>query len=107
MASRRTVCEPTTPLAPVTQIPAAPFCLARSVGLREDGAVHGVLAGYWLARPVAASGDWGLPVAQVFPDGKPQLWGNDRGGYEAPFDAVAAIKDRLAFYPDRVEIEVT
>ena len=27
--------------------------------------------------------------------------------YEAPFDAVAAIKDRLAFYPDRVEIEVT
>ena len=27
--------------------------------------------------------------------------------YEAPFDAVAAIKDRLAFYPDRVEIKVT
>ena len=27
--------------------------------------------------------------------------------YEAPFDAVAAIKDRLAFYPDRVEIELT
>jgi len=24
--------------------------------------------------------------------------------YEAPYDAVAAIKDRLAFYPDRVEI---
>ena len=28
--------------------------------------------------------------------------------YEAPFDAVAAIKDHVAFYPDRVEaIEVT
>jgi uncharacterized protein (DUF427 family) len=28
--------------------------------------------------------------------------------YEAPYDAVAAIKDRLAFYPDRVdEIEQT
>jgi uncharacterized protein (DUF427 family) len=28
--------------------------------------------------------------------------------YEAPFDAVAAIKDRLAFYPDRVDtIELT
>ena len=25
--------------------------------------------------------------------------------YEAPFDAVAEIKDRLAFYADRVEIE--
>lgn len=25
--------------------------------------------------------------------------------YEAPFDAVAAIKDHLAFYPDRVEIK--
>lgn len=25
--------------------------------------------------------------------------------YEAPFDAVAGIKDRLAFYADRVEIE--
>ncbi|HML28340.1 MAG TPA: DUF427 domain-containing protein [Hyphomicrobium sp.] len=24
--------------------------------------------------------------------------------YEAPYDTVAAIKDRLAFYPDRVEI---
>jgi uncharacterized protein (DUF427 family) len=24
--------------------------------------------------------------------------------YEAPYDAVAAIKDHLAFYPDRVEI---
>jgi uncharacterized protein (DUF427 family) len=23
--------------------------------------------------------------------------------YEAPFDAVAAIKDHLAFYPDRVD----
>ena len=27
--------------------------------------------------------------------------------YEAPFDAVAAIKDHLAFYPDRVQIEVS
>ncbi|MES2033850.1 MAG: DUF427 domain-containing protein [Pseudomonadota bacterium] len=26
--------------------------------------------------------------------------------YEAPFEAVAAIKDHLAFYPDRVEIRV-
>jgi uncharacterized protein (DUF427 family) len=26
--------------------------------------------------------------------------------YEAPYPAVAAIKDHLAFYPDRVEIEV-
>lgn len=26
--------------------------------------------------------------------------------YEAPFEAVAAIKDHLAFYPDRVTIEV-
>ncbi len=26
--------------------------------------------------------------------------------YEAPFEAVAAIKDHLAFYPDRVEIEL-
>ncbi|MCW6508877.1 DUF427 domain-containing protein [Lichenifustis flavocetrariae] len=26
--------------------------------------------------------------------------------YEAPFDAVAAIKDHLAFYSDRVEIEL-
>ena len=26
--------------------------------------------------------------------------------YEAPYDAVAAIKDHLAFYPDRVEIRV-
>jgi len=25
--------------------------------------------------------------------------------YEAPFEAVAAIKDHLAFYPDRVQIE--
>ena len=27
--------------------------------------------------------------------------------YEAPFDAVAMIKDHLAFYPDRVEITET
>jgi uncharacterized protein (DUF427 family) len=27
--------------------------------------------------------------------------------YEAPFSAVAAIKDHLAFYPDRVEITET
>ena len=26
--------------------------------------------------------------------------------YEAPYDAVSAIKDHLAFYPDKVEIEV-
>jgi uncharacterized protein (DUF427 family) len=26
--------------------------------------------------------------------------------YEAPYDAVAAIKDHLAFYPDRVQIEI-
>ncbi len=26
--------------------------------------------------------------------------------YEAPFEAVASIKDHLAFYPDRVEIEL-
>ena len=26
--------------------------------------------------------------------------------YEAPYDAVVAIKDHLAFYPDRVKIEV-
>lgn len=32
--------------------------------------------------------------------------GNAVWSYEAPFDAVAAIKDHLAFYPDRVEIEV-
>ena len=34
---------------------------------------------------------------------------DDRGAnavwsYEAPFEAVEAIKDHLAFYPDRVEI---
>ena len=40
------------------------------------------------------------------------LPGEDESGanavwsYETPFDAVAAIKDHLAFYPDRVEIEV-
>ena len=27
--------------------------------------------------------------------------------YEAPYDAVAAIRNHLAFYPDRVEIEVS
>lgn len=27
--------------------------------------------------------------------------------YENPYDAVAAIKDHLAFYPDKVEIEIT
>jgi len=27
--------------------------------------------------------------------------------YESPYDAVVAIKDHLAFYPDRVEIAVT
>jgi uncharacterized protein (DUF427 family) len=27
--------------------------------------------------------------------------------YEAPHDAVAPIKDHLAFYPDRVEVEVS
>jgi uncharacterized protein (DUF427 family) len=26
--------------------------------------------------------------------------------YEAPYDAVAAIKDHLAFYPERVQIEI-
>ena len=36
---------------------------------------------------------------------------DDRGAnavwsYEKPFDAVAAIKDFLAFYPDRVEIDL-
>lgn len=31
---------------------------------------------------------------------------NSVWSYEAPFDAVAVIKDRLAFYPDRVEIEL-
>jgi uncharacterized protein (DUF427 family) len=41
------------------------------------------------------------------------LPGGDESGanavwsYEAPFDAVAAIKDHLAFYPDRVQIEVS
>jgi uncharacterized protein (DUF427 family) len=33
--------------------------------------------------------------------GKNAVW-----SYEAPYDAVAAIKDRLAFYPDRVEINL-
>ena len=56
--------------------------------LASSGAVHAALAGYWLARPIAASSEWALPVAQIFPDGKPQLWGNNRGGYNAPFDAV-------------------
>lgn len=28
-------------------------------------------------------------------------------GYEAPYDAVAEIREHLAFYPDRVEIEVS
>jgi uncharacterized protein (DUF427 family) len=38
--------------------------------------------------------------------------GDERGinavwTYEAPFPAVEAIRDRLAFYPDRVEITET
>jgi uncharacterized protein (DUF427 family) len=37
--------------------------------------------------------------------------GGERGrnavwSYEAPYPAVAAIKDHLAFYPDRVQVEV-
>src|SRR5207344_859998 len=32
--------------------------------------------------------------------GKNAVW-----TYEAPYDAVIAIKDRLAFYPDRVRVE--
>ena len=32
--------------------------------------------------------------------GKNAVW-----TYEAPYDAVSAIKDRLAFYPDRVTVE--
>lgn len=32
--------------------------------------------------------------------GKNAVW-----TYEAPYDAVGAIKDRLAFYPDRVTVE--
>jgi uncharacterized protein (DUF427 family) len=33
--------------------------------------------------------------------GKNAVW-----SYEAPYPAVAAIKDHLAFYPDRVQIEI-
>jgi uncharacterized protein (DUF427 family) len=38
----------------------------------------------------------------------PSLGENGRNAawsYEAPYDAVSAIKEHLAFYPDRVEIE--
>ncbi len=69
-------------------------CLA---ALRDTGRVHAALAGYWLARPIAASSNWTLPVAQVGANGKPLLWGNNRADYRqdaagAPprFDAVVA-----------------
>lgn len=39
-----------------------------------------------------------LPTGE---DGKNGVW-----TYETPYDAVSPIKDHLAFYPDKVEIEV-
>ncbi|GAB3882275.1 DUF427 domain-containing protein [Kibdelosporangium lantanae] len=36
------------------------------------------------------------------PEGENAVW-----TYEAPYDAVADIRDHLAFYPDRVSIQVT
>ena len=70
----------------------AQLCLS---DLQRQDRVHAVLADFWLARPIAASGDWTLPVAQIHPDGKPQFWGNNRLDYDRyPFDAVVA--NRLA-----------
>jgi uncharacterized protein (DUF427 family) len=36
------------------------------------------------------------------PEGENAVW-----TYETPYDAVADIRDHLAFYPDRVDIQVT
>lgn len=41
---------------------------------------------------------FGLPTGQA---GANAVW-----TYEAPYDAVSEIKDHLAFYPDKVEIEI-
>ncbi|ATY09080.1 MULTISPECIES: DUF427 domain-containing protein [Actinomycetes] len=45
-------------------------------------------------------GDASYYSLAAVPDGENAVW-----VYEAPYDAVAAIKGHVAFYPDRVEIE--
>lgn len=40
-------------------------------------------------------------IPEAGPDGEAAVW-----TYEAPYESVAAIKDHLAFYPDRVRIRI-